>query len=379
MTLRQVDRRIAALQASSEPQGIRHGDLEHGHTAGYGCRDERHLVPVQRRRDRTQARFEARIVGRIVGLHEAVERGQQAHDLLLAGLEAAADAMVRHAAQVGAIDHPGRRPGLGRHVHVDLLQQRRGDKIAAAGEDAGGLRPAQRLAAGEGHQIGAHRGEALEVLPGRPLRGGVDDQRHAIGAADRGDGWQIDETCGIGREGDRHYRGRQRAFDLPGFQAAHAGAGAAVVVPDIDQPRAGRGERVGIAGAMGARDQDIVGERIGVRQRRHLGHVPARDRRGGGKRQRGSSAGRHNPRLGSGRLGDARARGILQLADIDRCPRSGGHGLDDFRRHDRAAKSRQRAGGVDAATNTQTLVWIGDHPSSLSQHAQNAIDGRAFV
>ena len=123
------------------------------------------VVAVERRSDRFQPRLEARRCRRIVGLHEAIERGQQADDLLLARLEAAADPVMRHAAQVGAVDQLGRRPGVGRHVHVELLQQRRGHEIAPAGEDAGGLRPAQRLAAGEGDEVGAHGDEALAGSP----------------------------------------------------------------------------------------------------------------------------------------------------------------------------------------------------------------------
>ena len=53
-------------------------------------------------------------------------------------------------------------------------------------------------------------------------------------------------------------RRRQRRLDLPGFQPAHAGAGAAVVVADIDQPRARCRQRMRVAGAMGARQQDVA-------------------------------------------------------------------------------------------------------------------------
>ena len=75
-----------------------------------------------------------------------------------------------------------------------------------AGEDARGLRSAQRLAAGEGHEVGAERDEALEVLLGRQLGRGIDDQRHAVGAAHGGDGRQVGEACRVGREGHGHDR-----------------------------------------------------------------------------------------------------------------------------------------------------------------------------
>jgi hypothetical protein len=89
---------------------------------------------------------------------------------------------------------------------------------------------------------------------------------------------------------------------------------------------------------MGARDQDVARKGFGMRQRRHLGHVPARDRCRSCERQRRGGTGCHQPGLRSGRIGDAGTGGILQLPNIDRASRRGGHGFDDFRRHDRAAQ-----------------------------------------
>ena len=173
------------------------------------------------------------------------------------------------------------------------------------------------------------RDEALEILLGWQLGRGIDDQRQAVSPAHGGDRRQVDDAGGIGREAHRDDRRRQRRLDLPGFQPAHAGAGAAVVVPDIDQPRAGSRQRMRVAGPMRARQQDIGGD---MRQRGHLRDVPARDRRRGSEGQGRGRAGRHQSRLGARRLGDALARGILQFADIDRGPRRRGHRLDDFRR-----------------------------------------------
>ena len=54
---------------------------------------------------------------------------------------------IDRAPQRADIDQVWRRPGRGRHIHVELLHQRRADQIAPSREDARGLRPADRLAA----------------------------------------------------------------------------------------------------------------------------------------------------------------------------------------------------------------------------------------
>ena len=60
--------------------------------------------------------------------------------------------------QLAAIDPFARRiPQLGMIVHVEHLHGGRRDQIAPPAEDAGGLRPADGLAAAEGHEIGAGR------------------------------------------------------------------------------------------------------------------------------------------------------------------------------------------------------------------------------
>ena len=67
-----------------------------------------------------------------------------------------------------------------------------------------------------------------------------------------------------------------------------------------------------------ARDQDVAWEGVGMRQGRHLGHVPACNRGGCRQGERRRRARGHEARFGPGGFGDAGARGILKLADIDR-------------------------------------------------------------
>ena len=117
-----------------------------------------------------------------------------------------------------------------------------------------------------------------------------------------------------------------------------------------------------------------------MRQGRHPGHVPARDRRGGGQGQRRGRAGGHQPRLGARRLGDAPARGVLQFADIDRGARGRGHRRHDLGRHHGAAQPGERAGGVDPRAHAQALVGVSRfHDGSLSQPSPGAAEIRYFV
>ena len=68
-----------------------------------------------------------------------------------------------------------------------MLEGRSHDQVAPAAEDAGGLRAADRLAAGKDDEVGALGDEAPEVRLGRQFRRRVDDHRHAGGVGDRHD------------------------------------------------------------------------------------------------------------------------------------------------------------------------------------------------
>ena len=335
---------------------------------GLHRRDQLHVEAVHCGSDRLQTRLECRVGGRIVGLHEALQRDQKPDDLLLAGLEAAADPVMRDAAQVRAIDQTRRRPGIGCHVHVELLQQGRGHEIAPAGQDTGRLRAPQRLAAGERDEVDAHVDEAPQVLLGRQLCRRVDDQGNAVGPTRRDGRRQVDDAAGIDRKGHRHDRRRQGGLDLPGLQPAHAGAGAPVVVADIDQPRPRGCQRMGVAGALGSRDQDVMREGAGMRECRHLRDVPAGDRRRRREREGCRRTGRDEPRLRAGCRGDTAAGGVLQFADIDRRARRGGHRGYDLGRHHRAAQPRQRARCIDPPSHAEKVVRVClGHAQSLAQ------------
>ncbi len=122
-------------------------------------------------------------------------------------------------------------------------------------------------------------------------------------------------------------------------------------------------QRVGVAGVMRARQQDLVGEAVGVRQRRHSRDIPARHACRGGERERGGSAGRDDAGLRAGMARDRAARRRLQLADIDRSARRVRHRGDHRLVHQRAAQARERPGGVDAALHAERGVDVLGHRS----------------
>ena len=125
---------------------------------------------------------------------------------------------------------------------------------------------------------------------------------------------------------------------------------------------------MGVAGALGARDQDVVWKGAGMRKGRHLGNVPAREGSRGREREGRCRPRRDQPRLGAGRCGDAVAGGVLQFADVDRCARRRGHRGHDFGRHHRASEAGERPRGIDATTNAETIVRVClVHPASLAQ------------
>ncbi len=143
----------------------------------------------------------------------------------------------------------------------------------------------------------------------------------------------------------------------PRLEAAHAGACAAVVVADIDQPRAGRGQCVGLARAMGARIRMIARE-IAMRQRRHLRRVhSARSTPPAASVSAAARAVVTSP--ASAPVASAMralAASCSSPMSTERA-RRGGHRLDHFRRHDSgAAQPRQRAGGIDAATDAEAAA-----------------------
>ena len=111
---------------------------------------------------------------------EQAECGQHAHDLLLARLATPPDAVLGRAFQPVLVDlGRWRRPHVPEDVEVEVLQGSGHHQVTPAGKQAAGLGAPQRLAPGEGHEVGAFRNETPEIVLRWQLRGGVDQHGNA--------------------------------------------------------------------------------------------------------------------------------------------------------------------------------------------------------
>ena len=96
--------------------------------------------------------------------------------------------MLRQAAHLAQSGKLLRRvPGVREQVQIEHLHQCGSDKITPPGEDAGGLRPTDRLAAAERNQVSALVQEAPQIFPRRQLRRRIDQHRERMRMGDFGD------------------------------------------------------------------------------------------------------------------------------------------------------------------------------------------------
>src|SRR5215470_7633359 len=184
-SLVEMDRRYALAELARDlggPCRWREHHVHERHAPGRLARDEDRLHPGQARQGGREAPAPLSPFGLVLGLasHERVECRHRARDLLLAHLEAAAEAMARHAVQRTVHELLGRRPRGRRDIHVHLLEQRGGDQIAAPEEEPARLRPAEGLAAAHADEVGAVLDEAAKVLDRRHLVGGIHDHRQPV-------------------------------------------------------------------------------------------------------------------------------------------------------------------------------------------------------
>ncbi len=157
---------------------------------------------------------------------EAVKRGEQAENLMLAGLASAGDPLSRQARQLRLVyEIGGRRPCRPGDVHVEKLQSRGGYEILPSAKDAGSCWASQRLAPGIRDKVAPLGHEAFEISRGRQLGGGIDDQGDVVGASHGGNLGQ--RWLGSGAF-DIEDRSRTRAYSglvFPWFGVANARAG----------------------------------------------------------------------------------------------------------------------------------------------------------
>src|SRR5499426_15508 len=179
-SLVEMDRGHALAELARDlgcPRRRREDHLHQGHAPRRLARNDHRLhagQAGQRGREAPAALRPFRLVLWLAG-HERVEGGHRSRDLLLAHLEAATEAVARHAVEGTVHELLRRGPRGGRDVHVDLLQQRGGDELAAPEEESARLRAAEGLAAAHADEVGAIFDEAPEVLDRRHLVGSVHD------------------------------------------------------------------------------------------------------------------------------------------------------------------------------------------------------------
>ena len=191
--------------------------------------------------------------------------------------------MVRNSPQDVLRDQARRRRPVGDgHVHVKLLQHGSGDQIAPAGQNAGALRSADRLAAAIGDQVRAIGDKTGQVCLRRQLGGGVDDHRQVMGVSyfrDLGQRWVVRWAGCIG-DGDR--RRPDGGGDLPRLHAAHASAHRPIVKADLADTGAGGADRMVVAGAMVPAHHHLARHAVGVGQAVHGRRVHAGEASRGG-------------------------------------------------------------------------------------------------
>ncbi len=147
--------------------------------------------------------------------------GKEPHDFLLARLAASANAVLRQALEALLVDKKcGRGPQVPENVMIKMLQSRRHDEIAPTAEKATGLRPAQRLAAGKGHEIRALCNEPLEICLWRQLCRRINDDGNPARVGNSHHLGKRRPCLDIG-----HIKNRRRALgngivNLPGFRIA---------------------------------------------------------------------------------------------------------------------------------------------------------------
>ena len=277
----------------------------------------------------------------VIAARELAQRDRETGDLLLADLHAAPEAVVRRLGRL-ALD-----PRLDVDVHVERLQADGLDQLAAAGEHAGSLRAADRLAAAEDDERRALVDEPAEVRRRRQLGRGVDDHGYAVRRGELADAAQRNAVRVGERElADRDGVLRERRLELPFVRQADAFDPR---VADLDDPGAGGSEGPVVGVAMASLHDDLRGHPGRVREGVHGREARPRDARRRGERHSGRGAGRHPPGLGARQLGDRLARPRLQVVGTPRAPGGLVHRRADRRGEGAAAERGDEAGGADHA------------------------------
>src|SRR5215469_11840270 len=376
-SLVEMDRGHALAELARDlggPRRRRENHLHEGHAPRRLARDEHRLHARQAPQRGGEAPAALRPFRLVLGLagHECVESGHGARDLLLAHLEAATEAVARHAVEGTVHELLGRGPGGGRNVHVHLLQERGGDELAAPEKEPARLRTAEGLAATHADEIGAIRDEATQILDRRHLVGGVYDHGQLL--AVRHLDYQAElRAHTLHRHVGHGHRARADArLDLLRFDLAHAPPESPVEESHLDETGAGHLEGFVVGVPLVTADHDLRALLPPlVRHAIDAPHVEPRDAGARSEGQRAEGARGDERGLGAGVAGDGPARRLLQLLDGHRALRRLAHGLERLGAHDRAAEPGQGARSVHHGPHPEPIV--DGHPPPLSRRARSTV------
>ena len=259
----------------------------------------------------------------------SLERDHESHNFLAIDLHPAADVLIRRS-----------------------VQHRRFDQVLPPRQDSGARRTAQRLAAAEAHQIGAHGGERGQVAHRRQLTRCIDQHGHVRLLPDSHQLLQRDNTGARTREAGRraqtgkarnHRRGSVDRADQLLFRLdvhyGHAGRAIGAVVHEpmrlLHEADATR------PGGMG---KGVDPSAIGPRQAC-----------GGAEHHAAGSARGDHGRLGLHDRRDATAGSSIELVEVDEELARLGHRANHVGPHARVPVTRQGTGRANDGCDPEQL------------------------
>ena len=290
------------------------GDLGYedlGLDAGYGC----HAAT-----DHFGARFELTLFRQVIFRQVELQRDQHTEHLFLVDLHSASDGVaVRGRVQAG-----------------------RCDEILSTEQQAGTLRAAESLAAGERHEVETHLRVLPQVVDGRYVGGGVVQRRNAMFLSEPGELFVADPPFRVVVVVEEHHRGLVVDRALQVFSCL-----------DFHEPHTAVADGMVVTEAMG-----FLNDRLAL----HVGEVGEIDDllpiRAGedGCCSEGQGRGgprRHHRGFTMQQRGDALSNLVVKLVEHHVMSGRIGDGLHHFRRHERRGHGRVGPSRIDEGTHAE--------------------------
>ena len=284
------------------------GDLGHEHLRGHAGHGRRAAA------DQLGALVELAPLAVVIFLQIQLQRGQHAEHLFLVDLHPAAD---RVAVWRGV--EPGRR-----------------DEVLPAEQQAGALRSADPLAAGERHQIEAHAGVLPQVLDRRHVGGRVVQRRNGVLLSKLGELRVLNPPFLVVVVVEEHHRGlvAHRPLEI-------------LARLDLHQPDAAVADGVLVPETVGLLHDNVALHAGEIRQIANLLSVAAGEHGGRAQRERRRGPGGDHGGFGAHQLRDALAHAIVQLVEHHEVLGGVVDRLHHFRRHQGSRHGRVRPCPVD--------------------------------